>query len=96
MKHLVLIPLLLALAGCRTSEPCTPKAARCVGNVAEQCVGYEYVHELMDCDQVSAQSGESFVCGYLDEETPDGRVQGHTCVLASEARGGAGAGGGAQ
>lgn len=91
MKLILATTLALALASCRPPDGCTPTTTRCVGQVAELCDADENYQELMDCDEVSAQSGAPFVCGWVDEETADGHVRGHTCVPASAAGGAGGA-----
>lgn len=68
---------------CRPSDGCPLAATRCVGNVVELCDADARWHELADCDLVSRQSGAESVCREVQEETPDGVVEGHTCVRAA-------------
>ena len=92
---LILVALTATVAACGPTEPCTPESTRCRGNVAEICGSDGRYRELADCDQVSAQSGIAFTCGHVDEETPDGPVEGFTCLPATEVDGdGAGGVGG--
>ena len=91
---LIFLVSVLSLIGCRPPDGCASRSTRCVGNVAEVCDADQYFHELMDCDQVSAQSRERFVCGYVEEGTADGVVRGHTCLPARSSNGGAGGGAG--
>ena len=85
MKLALLLPLIatVVVAGCRPPE-CQPNTTRCTNNHAELCDADGYYYELMDCDQVSRQSGAPFACSYVDEETEDGQVVGHTCIPADE------------
>ncbi len=82
MKIVAIAPVALAaaLAHCPRAAPCAPLETRCASNVAEICDADGDWHELVDCDLVSEQSEEGFVCAYVDESTDDDRVTGHTCV----------------
>lgn len=85
------IVLLFALgayaASCRPPDGCVPRATRCLANHSQICDADRYWRELSDCDRVSVQSGASFACQYVDEETEEGRVTGHTCMPVRDAGG---------
>lgn len=82
------VVLLVFVAGCfahcRPPDGCARTETRCVGNVAQICDANAYWTVFADCDRVSAQSGERFVCEFVDEETEEGRITGHTCTPAGE------------
>lgn len=80
----VLVLLGGCFAHCRPPDGCARTETRCVGNVAQICDANAYWTVLADCDRVSAQSRERFVCEFVDEETEEGRVTGHTCMPAGE------------
>ncbi len=85
------VVLLLAggcFAHCRPPDGCARTETRCVGNVAQICDANAYWTVLADCDRVSAQSGERFACEFVDEETEEGRITGHTCMPAGDAQAG--------
>lgn len=81
----VLVLLGGCFAHCRPPDGCARTETRCVGNVAQICDANAYWTVLADCDRVSAQSGARFVCEFVDEETDEGRITGHTCMPAAEA-----------
>jgi hypothetical protein len=70
---------------CRPPDGCVPRATRCLANRTQICDADRYWRELSDCDRVSFQSGAPFVCKFVDEETEEGRVSGHTCMPARDA-----------
>lgn len=72
-------------AHCRPPDGCARTETRCVANVAQICDANGYWTVLADCNLVSTQSRERFACAFVDEETEEGRVTGHTCLPASEA-----------
>jgi hypothetical protein len=67
-------------------DGCTPTATRCVGQRAEICDGATRWSLDMDCSEVSAQSGGSWVCCAFD--AGDGLTE-HTCLPAADCHGGA-------
>lgn len=81
-----------AFAHCGPLHPCDPGSTRCSGSAAEICNARGSYDLLADCDEVSALSGEPFVCAPVDETNEDGRVTGHTCVSAARADAEEGAG----
>lgn len=72
---------------CRPPDGCVPRSTRCLANHSQICDADRYWRELSDCDRVSVQSGASFACRYVDEQTEDGRIAGHTCMPALDAGG---------
>lgn len=92
MRALFFSALAVACLGahCRPIDGCVRGATRCTGNTAEICDADGSYHELADCDYVSERSGAPFVCAFVDEETEDGRITGHTCVPSDDAGGASG------
>ena len=86
MRALIFSAVVVCCLGahCRPIDGCALGATRCSGNVAQICDADGSYHELADCDLVTELSGAPFVCAFVDEETEDGRVTGHTCVPESE------------
>ena len=87
MMRAIIFSALAALclgAHCRPIDGCLRGATRCSGNTAKICDADGIYHELADCDDVSERSGAPFVCAFVDEETEDGHITGHTCVPASD------------
>jgi hypothetical protein len=86
MKPLALTALAVVCLGahCRPIDGCVRGATRCSSNTAEICDADGSYHELVDCDDVSERSGAPFVCAFVDEETEDGHIIGHTCVPAGD------------
>ena len=82
----VLLLLGGCFAHCRPPDGCTRTETRCVGNIAQICDANAYWTVLADCNLVSAQSAERFVCDFVDEGTEDGRITGHTCMPAGQAQ----------
>ena len=74
----------LIILSCGGSDECTPKATRCLKHTAEICDAAKHWQELANCDLVSEQSGAAFVCAYVEEQTDEGTVAGHTCVPAED------------
>lgn len=93
VKHHAMVGAVLFLGGCfahcRPPDGCARTETRCVGNIAQICDANGYWTILTDCNLVSRQSLQPFVCAFVDEETEEGRVTGHTCLPASEHDGGA-------
>ena len=74
-------------------DGCVPTATRCNGQRAEICDGATRWSLVMDCTEVGAQSGGSWVCC---DVTPDagavtdaGVSQEHICLPANQCAGGA-------
>ncbi len=90
MRALVVMALVAAgfAVSCRPPDGCVPRATRCLGNRSQICDADRYWRQLADCDRVSMQSGAPFACRHVDEQTEDGRVNGHTCMPARDAGGG--------
>ena len=93
LSPLPLLATLAVLAACGPKDPCTPQSTRCLGNLAQVCGADGRYRDLADCNKVSEQSGVPFACAYLEEDTPDGPVRGHTCLPAGDTTSTAGTGG---
>jgi len=90
MKNQLLVLVLVSVGvGCRPPDACNPTSTRCNSGVAEICDADHFWQPQIDCTQVSEQSGSPFVCALVSEQTNDGLVEGHTCVAAGGAGGGA-------
>ena len=80
MTRMTILAVALAAmsAGCRLHDGCTPLSSRCDGRVAQLCDTATDWVDVVDCDAVSAQTGEPWSCVELDPKQ-DG-VSGATCV----------------
>ncbi|MCC7540001.1 MAG: hypothetical protein IT379_27525 [Deltaproteobacteria bacterium] len=86
MARFLLILALAIAAACDPVDHCTINTTRCQGAVAQICDADERWFELMNCDEVAAQSGGTWSCQALPDQG------GHACLPVDEA----GADGGAQ
>lgn len=64
----------LSLFACSPADHCRVNDTRCTGAAAEVCGSDERWTEIMNCDQVAAQSGGAWRCQSLDDDA------GHTCL----------------
>jgi len=82
MRRIALV-FVLAFIACEPDDHCQANATRCSGASAEVCGSDERWVEIMNCDDVAAQSGGSWSCQSLEN---DG---GHTCLpVETDARDG--------
>ena len=83
MTRLSLIAIAIAAitTGCRRHDGCTPLNTRCDGQVAQLCDTETDWIDVVDCDQVTARTGEPWTCVDLDPKR-DAGVDGATCVPA--------------
>lgn len=81
-----LLALVASVASaCRPPDGCLPRATRCLQNRSQICDADRYWRELADCNRVGVQSGAPFACRFVDENSEDGRVVGHTCMPSRDA-----------
>lgn len=83
MTRLSLVAFAIAATttGCRLHDGCTPLDTRCDGHVAQLCDTAADWIDVVDCDRVTAQTGELWTCVEL-QPPQDGGVAGATCVPA--------------
>lgn len=80
------VVLASALSRCQSPDGCTPLTTRCKGNTAEICDANRYWVEVTDCDQVSRQSDEPFVCAWAEEDPELEDPAGYACVPEADLR----------
>lgn len=61
MKLCLIIPALVLIA-CSPADPCRVNETRCSGAIAQVCGSDERWTDVMNCDEVAAQSGGSWSC----------------------------------
>jgi hypothetical protein len=86
-RHLLTVPLALALAGCpawvtNRSDGCAPGETRCHGGAAQVCgpAGSTRWATVSSC-QAPSRAGEAQTCCYV--EAPEAQFRGYTCAPAS-------------
>ena len=77
MLLILIVPLLLA-AQCRGSDGCEVEDTRCDGEVVEICASDNVWEMVVDCEAVSGDSQNQYVCCV---DPLDGM---HSCLLADE------------
>lgn len=91
MTKLIAAALLAAIVmtpGCRVPEQCVPGQTRCAGAQVQICDSGGRYQTFLDCDQVTAQSEQDFMCCPLTEIVDGGEeVPAHTCLPVLECRG---------
>src|SRR5207244_5555546 len=70
---------LLLCSGCR-HDGCEPLASRCDGHVAELCDADRDWIVVADCDEVSRQTGATWVCVTPAPGQVDAGIDGATCL----------------
>jgi hypothetical protein len=83
MKLCLLIPF-LAIAACSPADRCRVDDTRCAGAVAQVCGSDERWTDVMNCDEVAAQSGGRWTC----QATESGS---HACLPVLDDAGAGGA-----
>lgn len=74
MTRILLILALVIATACDPVDHCTVNTTRCDGAVVQICDADERWVELMNCDEVAAQSGGVWSC----QSVPD--QSGHACL----------------
>ena len=75
---LLLLFCVLAASACEPVDHCRVNDTRCSGPVAQVCDSDQRWVEIMNCDEVAAQSGGRWTCQALDGDA------GHTCLPVEE------------
>jgi hypothetical protein len=75
---LLLVNCALALCACEPVDHCRVNDTRCSGSVAQVCDSDQRWVEIMNCDEVAAQSGGLWACQALDGDAV------HTCLPVEE------------
>lgn len=71
---LLLAMCALALCACEPVDHCRVNDTRCSGQTAQVCDSDQRWVEIMNCDEVAAQSGGTWTCRMLDDGS------GHACL----------------
>ena len=74
MRVLPLLICVVAVGACDPVDHCRVNDTRCSGPVAQVCDSDTRWVEIMNCDEVAAQSGGEWTCQMLDDGS------GHTCL----------------
>ena len=77
MRWIALV-VMFAFCACEPVDHCLVNDTRCSGAVAEVCGSDERWTEIMNCDEVAAQSGGQWSCQSLEKDA------GHTCLPVVE------------